>query len=114
MNNTKAFHNPGIVLPEAGAFAQLLHLDIAWTTISSADVIALAGSLSTLETLNLTSCGHVDTTALEHCVTSKALQTWLFSCVHHYFKNFQLLTVANFFVASDRSPSSANASFSEP
>ncbi|KAG0055014.1 hypothetical protein BGZ83_009784 [Gryganskiella cystojenkinii] len=89
LNNTNAFNESGIVLPEAGAFTQLLNLDIAWTTISSADVVALAGFLSTLETLNLTSCGHVDASALEHCVTSlRDLQTLRFPNREH-----DLLTV---------------------
>ncbi|GJJ74481.1 hypothetical protein EMPS_06839 [Entomortierella parvispora] len=84
LNNTDAFGEPGVLLPAASTFQELVHLDLAWTRVCSQDAVALAGVLGTLEFLNLSSCVNVDTHALEQCVTRlPSLQTLRFPNREH-------------------------------
>ncbi|KAG0035581.1 hypothetical protein BGZ81_005559 [Podila clonocystis] len=67
LNNTRAFDSSPVRVPDGRAFARLLHVDLAITPINGQDLIALANTFKSLESLNLTECVNVPTGALEHC-----------------------------------------------
>lgn len=78
LNNTQAFDSSPVRVPDSRAFARLLHVDLARTPINGQDLIALASTFKSLESLNLTDCVNVPTGALEHCAERKSYIFYFF------------------------------------
>lgn len=71
LNKTLAFDRSPVQVPDHRAFTRLLTLDLATTPIRDDDLIKLLPTLKPVETLNLTACSQITTTALERCVRGK-------------------------------------------
>ncbi|KAF9106651.1 hypothetical protein BGX27_009066 [Mortierella sp. AM989] len=67
LNNTLAFDQSPVRVPDQKAFTRLQTLDLARTPITSEDLITLIPRFKAVELLNLNSCIHISTTALECC-----------------------------------------------
>ncbi|KAF9437179.1 hypothetical protein BGZ76_001738 [Entomortierella beljakovae] len=66
LNNTHAFNESPVRIPDSRAFNKLKDFDIAWTQITNDDLIYLAPSLKALESINTSSCHNITSKALEH------------------------------------------------
>ncbi|KAI8595296.1 hypothetical protein EDD21DRAFT_448733 [Dissophora ornata] len=68
LNNTLAFDQSPVKVPDPRSFTRLLDLDLAITPISDNDLVSLLPRLKTVENLNLSSCIQITSSSLEQCV----------------------------------------------
>ncbi|KAF9916394.1 hypothetical protein BX616_003862 [Lobosporangium transversale] len=70
LNNTAAFGSAPIKVPDDGAFACLLKLDLARTQITDNDLMKLTPVFMAVQVLNLSACPNIGANSLEFCVTA--------------------------------------------
>ncbi|KAI1297558.1 hypothetical protein EDD11_007042 [Mortierella claussenii] len=73
LNNTAAFNDSPLDLPNPDAFTKLLDLDMARTALTDNDLLQLIPSLKTVQTFNLTACANIGTSSLMACVRALPL-----------------------------------------
>ncbi|KAF9352997.1 hypothetical protein BGX26_009225 [Mortierella sp. AD094] len=67
LNNTLAFDQSPVRVPDHRAFTRLENLDLARTPITDDDLVSLIPSFKAVEAINLNSCIHITALALERC-----------------------------------------------
>ncbi|KAF8952373.1 hypothetical protein BGZ46_003500, partial [Entomortierella lignicola] len=89
LNNTLAFDQSPVLVPDHRSLVHLQNIDLARTPITDNDLIALIPSFGALEVLNINSCIHITAEALERCANElKSLENISFPNREH-----DLLTV---------------------